>query len=258
MTRHSLIKWATALAIIVAGVAFGSTTGAHRDCPDILAPAYFAPGASWKQASPGRSNPPAILIMNPASGPGFQRDPVYAATVAKARRDGATVIGYAHTSYGARPVQEVKNEIANYKAWYHVDGIFLDEASPLPVQLPYYRQLNQYIRSAPGHFTVLNPGAVPAPGYFGVGDVIVTFEGPYSSYRTVRFPLWLEEIAPSRKANLVYGTPSSSVSSVLALAHRHRVGRIYVTDGALPNPWSALPGYYDAERDKIEELCPNG
>jgi hypothetical protein len=65
---------------------------------------------------------------------------------------------------------------------------------------------------------VLNPGVVPARGYFDLADIVVTFEGPVDGY-----------------AGAVRRMPAA--------------GYFYATSGTLPDPWSAVPPYLaDLER----------
>ena len=84
------------------------------------------------------------------------------------------MLGYVATTFGARPATSVTANIARYREWYGVDGIFLDEVAHDVVHLPYYVAL----RRAIGDVVVLNPGTVPARGYFALADVVVTYEGP--------------------------------------------------------------------------------
>ena len=34
-----------------------------------------------------------------------------------------------------------------------------------------------------GRLIAFNPGTTPAPGYFGLADIVVTFEGSFADYR---------------------------------------------------------------------------
>jgi UDP-glucose 4-epimerase len=61
--------------------------------------------------------------------------------------------------------------------------------------------------------------------------------------------LWLDQVAPSRIAHLVYGaTREDAVAAVGADAH---AGYLYVTSGSLPNPWQTVPDYLDEEEDQL-------
>lgn len=103
--------------------------------PGILIPAYFYPswwdpGVNlWDDLAAAASQVPLIAIMNPNSGPGGGSNADYTREVDALRLAGGRVIGYVHTSYGARPVDEVLSEVDAYYAWYNVDGIYFDEAA---------------------------------------------------------------------------------------------------------------------------------
>jgi hypothetical protein len=87
---------------------------------------------------------------------------------------------------------------------------------------------------------VLNPGRVPARGYFDVADVIVTFEGPFAAYGTrERDPL------PERSAHLVYGATREQALAAVARADAPRYA--YFTSGSLPHPWGTVPEYLASE-----------
>jgi hypothetical protein len=194
--------------------------------------------------------------MNPASGPGLQRDPNYAAAVKQAHTAGAKVLGYVHTSYAARPIAAVQAEVTAYKTWYAVDGIFVDEVATGAGSLPYYQNLATFIRTTPGRLVELNPGTVPDVGYFSVGDSVVVFEGDYQSYLTTTFPAWLSQQPPRKVAHLVYAAPDqTALTTTLRLAQARGAGRVYVTNDTLPNPWDTLPPYWAQETTALAASC---
>ena len=136
---------------------------------DMAIPAYFYPGPLWDQAT-AQAPTVDIMIMNPASGPGTAVDPNYVMAVNNAVNAGITVMGYVHTSYGARSLSTVKAEILKYLQWYDVNDIFLDEAATTTDQLAYYQNLATYIHNRSG-IVMLNHGTVPAEQYVNVGDI---------------------------------------------------------------------------------------
>jgi hypothetical protein len=141
-------------------------------------PSYIYPGTAWSQIDAG--HPPVDLaIINPASGPGTSADPNYAAQVVTSQSEGVDVIGYVHTSYGTRSLTTVEHEVAEYESWYHVDGIFVDEASTsCSLEASYYAPLYAYIHSQSGlDLTVLNPGEATNQCYMNSSDLVLSFEG---------------------------------------------------------------------------------
>jgi hypothetical protein len=94
---------------------------------------------------------------------------------------------------------------------------------------------------------VLNPGTVPARGYFDLADVVVTFEGPAADYADAlqRTPDWLRRLPPARIAHLVYA--ASRQQALAAAKAPLGAGWLYITSGRLPNPWRTVPDYLREE-----------
>jgi len=107
-------------------------------------------------------------------------------------------LGYIATTFGQRPIAEVKAGIDQYATWttqtgwsgavddISVDGIFFDETDTDPSKLDYNKEIAQYARTvlagrpgATGAIVVLNPGVpVNSNSYslFDVADAIVQIE----------------------------------------------------------------------------------
>ncbi len=228
-----------------------SKTSKARLGQNISIPAYFSPGSLWDQVISGspRVN---LLVMNPASGPGREASRDYVAAVRKARTNGLTVVGYVPTSYGSRDPAMVKAEVDAYKTWYGVDGIFLDEVSADVTGISYYRELAAYIRAEPGALVALNPGTFPAEEYALVGDVMLVFEGSYSSYLSMETPAWAANYPASKFWHVVYDAPTAQEMKEAVRLSRHRNSKqLYVTDGGLPNPYGRLPAYWLEEVSEV-------
>lgn len=216
----------------------------------IAAPSYFYPGPQWTQLDAG--HPPVDLaVINPNSGPGSAPDPNYAAQVATAQLAGVDVLGYVHTSYGARNLGTVETEVSEYETWYHVNGIFVDEgATSCSLEASYYSLLYTYIHSQPGlDLTVLNPGTATSSCYMAAADVVLSFEGtPAMLGGAGPLPRWAGAYPASRFWGVVYGAKGTSgLASALAQLSADGYGQAYVTDGQLPNPYGALPSYWSQE-----------
>ena len=82
-----------------------------------------------------------------------------------------------------------------------------------------------------------------------VGNVVMTFEGSYSSYVSDQVPGWVSQYSPSRFANVIYATPQSGLSNAISLSRsRNRAGYLFVTDLPLsPDPYGAMPSYWPQE-----------
>jgi hypothetical protein len=233
-----------ALAVLAAGSA--ATT---RSTPRLLVPAYFdPPGRLWTKALTAPKQ--AILIANPDNGPGPSALPAYERVITRAGAAGHLLIGYVYTNSGGRPIATVERDIDRWATFYGVRDIFFDEVSQSSAQLSYYRTVTTYARSHGATITVLNPGTVPARGYFSLGSIVVTFEDTYAAYRHPGFPSWLRREPASEQANIVYAVPSAAdARATLGAMRRRGVGVGYVTGAGQDNgdPYATLPSYYDSE-----------
>jgi hypothetical protein len=218
-------------------------------CRSTLIPAYL-PATEIARLVAGAARP-RLVIMNPANGPGADAHPDFRAAVRSAHAAGGRVLGYVPTGYGTRPAGDVTADIDRYRSWYGVDGVFLDEAAHDPAHLSYYAALAEHARTDRMRVVVVNPGVVPARGYFDVADVVVTFEGAYADYAAARAsaPDWYAGIDRQRIAHLIYG---ASRAQALAAVREVDVGYLYVTSGTLPDPWHALPSYLHEEERALE------
>ena len=244
-------------ACTVAAIALGArsergVTVTGIVCRSTLIPAYLAAGDLARIAD--RPATGRVAVVNPHNGPGEAARRSYRAAVAALQLGGTRVLGYVHTGYGARPAAAVIADATRYRAWYGVDGVFLDETAEDDARLPYYRALAAEARATGLRIVALNPGTVPARGYFDVGDIVVTFEGPYAAYgaATRATPDWLRDVSPAKVAHLVYdATPAEAFRAV----GEDGAGFLYATSGELPDPWSALPPYLDELESRLG-TCP--
>jgi hypothetical protein len=195
------------------------------------------------------------MILNPNSGPGTAIDSNYVATVAAVHAAGAKMYGYVATGYGADPIATVETQIQSYIAWYHVDGIFLDEASEdAKMVAPYYQPLATYITAnIAGGGVILNPGVYPDASYAAItvpGNStlqIVVFEHDYTNFTStaVAMPAWAAAYPASKFIDIVYATPAADVANALSLSIARNVAVVYITDQPLlPNPYAVLPSYW--------------
>ena len=206
-------------------------------------PSYFGPGALWTKM--GDAAPRVgIAIINPNSGPSEAIRPDDAAQVRATQARGVTVLGYIHTSYGKRPLAEVKSEIASYRRWYGVNGIFLDEVTNDAAGLPYYLQCRAAVHAGqPKAVVIINPGTPVTEGYMAAADVVLTFESGYGAYlKRDPDPAWVARYPARRFWHLIYAVPNlNAMQTVVRLGKQRHAGWMYVTSDDLPNPWDTLP-----------------
>jgi RHS repeat-associated protein len=237
-------------ASAIASASDGTTV--YSSAPSTLVPAYFYPspgGSPWDQLTAAAATSPIMAIMNPDSGPGTAVDPNYVSAVNKLRAAGGKVIGYVDTDYATIPLATVEAEIDSYRAWYNLDGIFIDEmtSAATPDALAYYQAIYNYVHAAESSWIVVgNPGTNAAEAYaqYPVADVLVVYEDG-SGYDTYAPPSWEQNYGASHFANIVYDvTSTATMQAYVNEAESEGTGWLYVTDGPSPNPYAALPSYW--------------
>jgi hypothetical protein len=222
-----------------------------------------------------------LAIINPSSGAGPSLDngdvQNYIKQVAALRKQvpGLIVLGYVYTDYANRSVNEdvpasgdrpfvrsVKNDVDAYYDWYGVDGIFFDEASTDLADVPYYKDIYLYVKSKTGTCgVVINPGTRTHPAYLDTADIIVNFEGYYSSYLSDENwedrlpggaePDWEQAVPAYRFWHMVHTTPEAGMPNVIPLSRERHAGWVYVTDDVMDNPWDTLPPYWEDFVDRV-------
>jgi hypothetical protein len=248
-------------AITVLGTAAGVTLHVISQdtitrCQDVFVPAFFYSGSIWEQAADSKPAP-SVMILD-ISGLGAGDAPVahFQEVVRLEKAAGVTILGYSSTAFGQRPAAQVESDARNYKAWYGVSGMFLDEVRGVPGQLPYYRELAAYIhRVIRGSAVWINPGTYPDQGYMSVADVVMAFEGAYAAYRGLEVPGWAYDYKPSRFAHTIYDTPPSQVRTAIDVSRSRNAGYLYVTDESGANPYRGLPSYWPGEDAAIAAGC---
>ena len=220
---------------------------------NILLPAYFYPSSDpnqsfWDEMTAAAGPVGITAIMNPGNGPGLSVNSDYTTAVDAFRAAGGKVLGYAHTSYGARPQAEVLSEVASYASFYNIDGIFLDEMSNQSVDLAYYHSLYSSIKlTNPGYRIFGNPGTNTLESYLTAADVLVTFENQ-TGYDAYTPDTWTNNYSADHFAHLLYNVSGeAAMLENVALAADRNVGYLYITNDILPNPWDTLPHYWNAE-----------
>jgi len=169
-----------------------------------------------------------------------------------------TLVGYVYTSYGQRPLQQVKSEIDRWIDFYPgLQGIFLDEQASDREKTGYYRQLYQYVRTTLDlSLVVSNPGTICAEVYFTepVADIICLYEGP-KTVDAVSFPIWIDRYPDVEVALLPYEVDTiQSILGWLDLATKKRFTRFYATDDRRNNPWDRLPSYWEQLVDATQRV----
>lgn len=213
-----------------------------------IIPLYTPPtDPSWTAVASAKAAHPTVPVMaivNPANGPGAASSADYAAGIAKLTAAGVKVIGYVHTSWGARPAGELQSEMGQWKSWYPgVTGIFFDEMANATGQETYYKNLTAYAKSHGFDFTIGNPGSDSSPTYVGTEDVILIYENSGLPALTA-LTGWHTTYGRTNFGVIPYNVASLDTSFVQSA--KPYVGYIYLQSDSLPNPWDSVPSYLSA------------
>lgn len=247
--------WALALLLLLL------PTPASADL-EILVPAYFypVPGSPWNQLIADAPRVPITAILNPGSGPGTFQDMTYVSTVSAFRAAGGKILAYVPTTYGARSAAAVKADVDTYRAWYAIDGVFLDEtpSDNAPAHLAYYTDIYQFIKGRDAAYrVVMNPGTNAAEEYLSrpCADALVLFENG-TGYDTYQAEAYVYRYGRARVAHLLYDVAgAAAMNARVDQALSRNVGLLFITDDVLtPNPWDTLPAYWAAEVERLIAL----
>ncbi len=220
------------------------TAAAQTSAPTgLLIPLYSYPGVAWAEVMQQRLAFPSVpitVIINPDNGPGTTWSPVYDQWIVALRDAGINVLGYVPTLYGAASQSSVESAIAAYKQMYFVSGIFLDEMSSVNGYQSYYSTLTSYAHSQGLGLVVGNAGEGVPSSYLGTVDVILVYENPSVPSLSTLASITVGQ-PKSDFALVSYDIPLLNTSIVDTMANY--AGYIYITNGALPNPYGSVPPY---------------
>lgn len=206
-------------------------------------PAYFHPAwaaGAWAALAAGAGTSVGLVVLNPASGAGAAPDAGYRA-LCELPRLRRVVAGYVDSAYATRPVADVVAEAGVYRRFYGITAIFVDQVTSSRHQARHYRELCGRLRRRGVRRLVLNPGVRPHPEYFCLADVIVTFEGPWTAYRSRTTPIRVPPVRRAATWHLVHSAPVEHHAVAVRMAAARGARYAYVTERRMPNPWDDLP-----------------
>lgn len=236
---------------------------------EILLPLYIYPNwydrdkYIWQQVALAAKKVPIVAIVNPNNGPGNAPPNIdYQHGIKDLHQAGVKIVGYVPTNYARRELSAVRNDIDLYIKYFHVDGIFVDEAASTLDKLNYYQQIYQQVKSrSPRYQVILNPGTNIAESYIRqpVADILVVFENYQKVWSNYQPPDYIKKYSAKHFAALVHTTANSQLmTATIDRAAKNRFGYIYITndstDTANQNPWDSLPSYWQAQVDYIQQL----
>jgi hypothetical protein len=221
----------------------------------MIVPAYWQPDGQWQRII---ADAPTVgmIIFNPASGPGTATDPAYPPVIAQAQAAGIRVLGYVATDYGQRAEADIDADVSGYFNLYAPSGIYFAEG-PMETDCdtlqPMYQRLTALARSR-GSNVYVAIGTRYCPTYITFSDLMVEFAETYAMYQSYSSPSWMPAGSPERFCHFVSEVADADAAAVLSRALRLGAGWVFTTDGTAPNPWGALPSYYDQEVAALKAL----
>jgi hypothetical protein len=244
------------IAFAVAACLVPAASGLYRPRArgiSALVPAYFYPGKTnldaWEHMVSASRRIPLSVILNPASGPGEKADRNYLAILKKLRAADCKILGYVHTSYGARDFAAVRAEVEAYFRLYSVDGFFLDEMSTDPSTIGYYARIRNLIKGSDRSLEIVaNPGTITTEAFVRrrLADVFVMFEGPAARFALYAAPDWVRRYPRERFASIVYETyDEEQMRRLVDLSVQNHFGGVFISDGSGPNPYDHLPPFWE-------------
>jgi hypothetical protein len=227
-------------------------------------PMYVDPSSSaaaWAQVTSAAPTV-ALLVANPASGPGTSAQAEYTGAIATAHAAGQTIVGYVHTSYGARALALVEADVDSWYSFYPaIDGVFVDEgATDTATIAPYYQPLHDHVKAEPAgpRTVILNPGTIVDEGFMATADVIVSFEDTYANYTNGSYPTnpaWMAGYPRWRFWHLVLSAATTTeMQNAVTIARQRNAGYVYVTAQGPATAYQQLVSgaYWQAELSAVQ------
>lgn len=219
----------------------------------LIVPLYGQLGPEWEeliQAKQAHPVVPVVAIVNAASGSGDARNPAYASAIDGLKAAGIVVLGYVSTREGGRSIKSLETDIAEWRSWYGVDGVYFDQMPQKSGMEGYYAYMTQFAKSHGMTVTMGNPGANTSLSYIGTVGTIVISEGfgvPSLSYLAG----W--DKSGNGKGNFAFiarSVPDYNSSYVEDAAAS--VGFLFVSDAS---NYFALPTYLSSEMSSLESVA---
>ncbi len=186
-----------------------------------------------------------IAVVNPDNGAGTTKSLFYEDIINRLIINNKIPIGYIPTNYGSRNIDDVKNELDRWLAFYpNIEGFFIDEVSGNINDYQYYEEIFFYIKSKGDFFTVLNVGSYPNESYFNIADNIVVYEGDVNNLN-----ISVCDSYSNKSSIIVYNGTETDMENIIKNSNCNYV---YITDDNLPNPYDTLPTYIDIEVETIK------
>lgn len=228
---------------------------------------YWQPVIDAKTAHP---NVPFFDIVNPADGPGkapptcaYQENSLdnltqdYQYGIGNLTRAGIVVLGYVDTINDTTGIQkqytQVTHEIDTWTSCYPgIQGILLDDMQTWPFttgNLTYYQNLTNYIHDDKKlQYSFGNPGTDTDPRFLDAVDAMNIFENGTLPQDSILKGMnsWHLQYDKSHFMFVAYNQ-SAIPNAAWIQKESSYVKYMFFTNYTLPNPWSSIPSYLNAE-----------
>jgi hypothetical protein len=224
----------------------------------LIAPAYSYPAvntALWQGLLEAREHIGHVII-NPGSGPGEVRDPIWVDQVAALAAHGVPMLGYLNLAYSGKPVDRLMAEATLWWRWYGILDLFLDCAPAGDVRRTGHVADVLRSRTRAGAL-VANAGTRTAGGVARHFDAVVEHEGPPPRVsRALAGSLGAAAqkggaSAPVSRSWIVHSATAADARRTIRLADELGVAEVWVTDLAGSNPYRDLPAYWSWLLDEV-------
>ena len=225
----------------------------------MLVPCYFYPssqGSDWDRMIDMADDygSDIMAIVNPNNGPGTSVNSDYTSVLTSFKNAGGYPLGYVHTSWGTRDIDDVKDDIDNWYTFYSPYGILLDEQSAAAntTYYYYYQEIYNYIKNKDQYAAVFsNAGTTTRSEYLwydgqNTTDAIGIFEN-YTDYTNFENSSWTSSYSRYNFISLCYNVPNLSTAEDYidnAVGDGYS-GYIYCTDDNDGTIWDELPSYFE-------------
>lgn len=222
--------------------------------PLYIYPFHWVENNEWEQVADLVAAYPDvefILKVNPESGPGSSQNSDFTTGfgILSAGNNPLhmKIIGYVYTSYGSRPIADVKTDIDRYVSWYgqYIRGIFLDEMEDDTGDEAYYSEITAYCHER-NLFTWGNPGKNIAESYVS-GNTLDIFQisetDGYPTSETISNNTFNGTYPTSKFAVGIYNASSYNTSLLEDFATKAQY--LFVTSDIGPNPYDTVSQYID-------------
>ena len=192
------------------------------------------------------------VIINPGSGPGDLRDPVWKDQISALEDRGVPMLGYLNLGYSGKPLDVLLAEASLWHRWYGILDFFLDCAPSS--DLPRTARVVDILRmSARARYLTANAGTTVVASVAGHFDAVVEHEGPPprgvppTGVASPEEALGHWQVGPPAvpdRAWIVHGADQDAAVRTLRRAQAQGLDAIWITDLGGANPYSDLPSYW--------------